>query len=258
MMRQDFHVHTHFCHGENSPEEMVQAAIQAGMEAIGMVAHSYTDFEQSYCMRPEDVDIYRAEITALKEKYQRKIRILCGIEQDYYSSEPTDGYDYVIGSVHYVKAGDAYLSVDEKEEKFLSAVENYFGGDIYAFAECYYDTVARLGELSPDIIGHFDLVTKFNEGDRLFDTAHPRYKAAWQKAADVLLPLHIPFEINVGAISRGYRTTPYPSADILSYIKDRGGSVILSSDSHQKDTLCYQFDRWEAWAKELGLTIETR
>ena len=31
--------------------------------------------------------------------------------------------------------------------------------------ERYYDTVAHLGELSPDIIGHFDLVTKFNEGN---------------------------------------------------------------------------------------------
>ena len=25
------------------------------------------------------------------------------------------------------------------------------------------------------IVGHFDLITKFNEGDKLFDTSHPRY-----------------------------------------------------------------------------------
>ena len=54
------------------------------------------------------------------------------------------------------------------------------------------------------------------------------------------------FEINTGAISRGYRTQPYPSADIRSYIKAKGGTFILSGDSHSADTLCFQFDRWNS------------
>ena len=32
------------------------------------------------------------------------MEIHCGIEQDLFSQEPTDGYDYVIGSVHYLYA----------------------------------------------------------------------------------------------------------------------------------------------------------
>lgn len=28
------------------------------------------------------------------------------------------------------------------------------------------------------IVGHMDLITKFNKGDRLFDTEHPRYRNA--------------------------------------------------------------------------------
>ena len=79
----------------------------------------------------------------------------------------------------------------------------------------------------------------------LFDESHPRYVAAWQKAADALLKTGKSFEINTGAISRGYRVTPYPSPDILAYLKARGAKLFLSSDSHAANTLCYQFDKWQ-------------
>ena len=32
---------------------------------------------------------------------------------------------------------------------------------------------------------------------------------------------------------------------IIKYIKERGGTFILSSDSHSKETLAYEFDRWD-------------
>ena len=70
---------------------------------------------------------------------------------------------------------------------------------------------------------------------------HPRYVKAWQDAADVLLKTGKPFEINTGAISRGYRTEAYPSKEIRDYIRAHGGKLILSSDSHQKDTIAYRF-----------------
>ena len=95
-----------------------------------------------------------------------------------------------------------------------------------------------------DIIGHFDLVTKFNEQHHFFDTAHPRYVNAWRAAADELLKAGIPFEINTGAISRGYRTEPYPAPEIRQYIKDQGGTLILSSDAHNAQNIAFQFDRW--------------
>ena len=95
-----------------------------------------------------------------------------------------------------------------------------------------------------DIIGHFDLITKFIEQEPAFDVNHPRYVKAWQKAADILLNSGKPFEINTGAISRGYRTEPYPSREIREYIRQHGGKMILSSDSHQKDTIAYRFDEY--------------
>ena len=243
----DFHVHTSFSDGANTPEEMVRAAIAMGLTELGFSDHAYTGFDRSCCIPEERIEEYKRTISALKEKYRGQIRILCGIEQDYYSETDTAGYDYVIGSVHYVKAGDCFLSVDDTQQIQQSAVETWFGGDYYALAERYFELVGDVAEKThADIIGHFDLVSKFNEKFPRFDEGHPRYVRAWQQAADRLIPYGKPFEISTGAISRGYRTVPYPNREMIDYIRQRGGSFLLSSDSHRADTLCYDFSRLQA------------
>lgn len=238
----DVHVHTTFSDGRNTPEEMVRAAIARGMTTIGFSDHSHTAFDKSYCMTRADIPTYRAEIAALKEKFKDQIEILCGIEQDFYSDAPTEEYDYVIGSVHYVKIEEEYIPIDEKPEIILDAAKRHFGGDLYCLIEKYYETVAQVTEkTNADIIGHFDLITKFNENGVLFDESNPRYIAAWQTAANRLLKAEVPFEINTGAISRGYRTTPYPAASIRDYLGSHGAQVLYSSDSHRAETLCFGF-----------------
>ena len=89
----------------------------------------------------------------------------------------------------------------------------------------------------------------------MFDEDSPRYINAWKKAVDKLLAADIPFEINTGAICRGYRSVPYPSAAQVKYIASKGGRFILTSDCHFADNLCFEFPKWEKWAKELGARI---
>ena len=242
----DLHVHTTYSDGDNTPEEMVLAAIEKGITTLGFSDHSYTPFDLECCIPLDRLDAYKAEIAALKDKYRDKIEILCGIEQDYDSTIPTDGYDYVIGSVHYLCLDGQYVAVDIRPDEIIAAVDRYFGGDIYALCEAYYQKVADVADKTgADIIGHFDLIAKFNENGEMFDPAHPRYVAAYTAAADRLIKAGKLFEINTGAMSRGYRKTPYPSAPIYAYIKQRGGRFILSSDSHATDTLCFQFEQWK-------------
>lgn len=250
----DLHVHTNYSDGKNTPEEVVKSAIEKGMDCLGFSDHSYTFFDEVYCMTKEDTEKYIDEITALKEKYKSQTKILCGIEQDIFANEPTDRYDYVIGSVHYIKIGDEYVPVDETPQKLIDAAEKHFGGDIYKLTELYFDTAGQVIEkTNADIIGHFDLITKFNEGGKMFDETDPRYVSAWQKAVDRLIPSGKPFEINTGAISRGYRTSPYPSKAIAEYIRDKGGKFILSSDSHSADTLCFVFDEAKSVAEGIAI-----
>ena len=257
MILEDFHVHTNFCDGRDFPEDIVQEAIRCGMTRLGFSGHSYTEFDTEPCMSRENTQRYVTEITRLKAKYAGQIEILCGTEQDYYSDMPTGNYDYVIGSVHYVNVDGEYISVDHTPEVFADLIKRC-NNDPYDVAGRYYSLVADVvNKTGANIIGHFDLITKFNEGGKFFDEDNPRYVEAWRNAVDALLPAGKPFEINTGAISRGWRKTPYPSAKILKYIADHNGSVILSSDSHSKDTLMYQFAECEELARSLGLKIVT-
>ncbi len=254
MMLFDLHVHTNYSDGKNTPEEVVKSAIEKEMKCLGFSDHSYTFFDEVYCMTKKDTEKYIEEISALKDKYKDEIKILCGIEQDIFATEPTDIYDYVIGSVHYIKIGEEYIPVDETAQKLTDAADKYFNGDIYKLTEIYFDTAGQVIEkTNADIIGHFDLITKFNEGGTMFDETEPRYVSAWRKAVDRLIASGKPFEINTGAISRGYRTEPYPSKAIAEYIRDKGGKFVLSSDSHNAETLCFAFDEAKSVAENINL-----
>ncbi len=239
----DLHMHTIWSDGTNTAEEMVQEAIRKGLETVGISDHSSGD---PCGMTLKQSVEYRAEIARLKEKYAGQIRVLCGLERDYFTDDFAD-YDYTIGSVHWIPMPDGHhLPVDYMAEKLRKGAEKYFGGDFYALAEAYYAMVAKVVEVTKcDIIGHFDLITKFIEQDPAFDTNHPRYVKAWQQAADELLKTGKPFEVNTGAISRGYRTTPYPAKEIRDYIREHGGKLIMSSDAHAKENIAFRFDEWE-------------
>ena len=86
----------------------------------------------------------------------------------------------------------------------------------------------------------------------MFDENNFRYVSAWKKAVDEILAFNkdIYFEINVGGISRGYKERPFPKKEIADYIKEKGGKLLLTSDSHRKETLCFEFEKW---AKEYEL-----
>lgn len=267
----DLHMHTCYCDGRDTPEAMVQEAIAKGFSCIGFSGHSYVAFDPKAGIDPERrLQAYVEEIGRLKAVYAGKIRIFCGIELDYHTVPETGTgrvpFDYIIGSVHYIpldyctapvlseaekqqkrltedfgKAG--FAAVDDTPQILMDAVRDHYNGDYYSAAEAYYqleaDVVNRTG---CDIIGHFDLFSKFNQKYQLFDEQHSRYVKAWKRAADQLLSTGKVFEINTGGMSRGWRNIPYPAPEIQEYIRQKGGRFILSSDSHCKETIGYHFD----------------
>ena len=256
MIRSDFHCHTVYCDGKDRPEAMVMSALAKGMTALGFSGHSYAPFDPGCIgMYPENEAKYRRQIKRLKKKYEGQIDIYCGVEQDIFSPAPEKPFDYSIGSVHYIKAGDGFFAVDDTPEILKDLCSRHFGGDIYALCSAYFETVYKVHEVTGcDIIGHFDLITKFNEDGSLFDTEDLRYISAWKAAADELLMAGVPFEINTGAMSRGYRKEPYPSVEIIKYINEKGGRFVLSGDAHRKEDLMYCFDAVEDMLAGLGIT----
>lgn len=244
-LKQDFHMHTTFCDGKDSPEDMILSAIEKGLERVGVSIHSVLP---DYYFTSEERELaFKKNMAELKEKYKDKIKVYCGLEADYRTEPITrDGFDYVIGAVHILVAKGKRFYVDSTRQRFLDGVNQGFDGDCYSYIEEYYRCVADVVEKTKcDFIAHIDLVSKFNKDKDLFDENHPRYVKAYQTAVDKLIKYNIPFEINVGAISRGYMVEPYPLPPVLEYIKKKGGKLIMSSDSHAKENVAYQYDIWK-------------
>ena len=254
----NYHTHTTYCDGKDTPEEMVEAAIALGCPEIGFSEHCMTTLppEILYGMSPAQSAAYREEIHALKEKYAGKIRILCGIEQDIDVGAPEKGYDYVIGSVHHLVQNGEYFSIDRSAKDQDIGVQKGFGGDYYAYVEAYYQCVAQVYEVTKcDVIGHFDLVSKFNEGNCRYDPSHPRVVRAAEEALEVLLETPAIFEVNTGAIARGYRTMPYPEDWMLQKIAKAGKPVILTSDCHDRRNLLCRMAEEKERLKRMGVEV---
>jgi len=245
---QNLHTHTSYCDGKQTAEEMIIAAIQKGGGSIGFAEHSYVSFiDKKYSMSPEDTALYINEVSALKEKYLNIIEVFLGLEMDCLTENAPEGMDYIIGSAHHAQRDGIYVAVDGPVERLERANRELFGGDYLAIAESYYAMLADVAEKTgADIIGHFDLVTKYNSGGKMFDETHPRYIKAALGAMDRILERCKIFEVNTGAMFRVGKSEQYPSQFILRELHKRGGEVTLSSDSHSADSLYYKFNEmWE-------------
>ena len=238
----NLHTHTNFCDGKSSVEEMVQSAIALGCEGIGFSGHSTINTSLDWTMSESGEKQYIEEVNAAKEKYADAIDILLGIEYDVLSDIDTTPYDYVIGSVHHSTVGN--IPIDLAAADLKASVDKYFGGDFYALAEDYYNELSGVvKKTNCDIIAHFDLITKFNEGGALFDQRDRRYRDVAFSCLETLAKNDVVFEINTGAISRGYRRTPYPSREILKRMTELGCRLTVTTDCHKaEDLLCGYFD----------------
>ena len=251
-MLSNLHTHSTFCDGRNTPEQVVTAAIEQGFDSVGFSSHGYTPYDLRYCMK--DTEGYRAEINRLKKEYKGNIQIYLGIEEDSRAPVNRSDFDYIIGSCHYFKVGENHMPIDSSAAYFVECVKAY-GGDTKRMAEDYFSHFCGyIKERKPDIIGHFDLLTKFDESDVdrfLHDAAYHKMAETYTEeiAREGCL-----FEVNTGAMARNLRTAPYPAVNLLHLLKKQGGEVILGSDCHDARNLPYAFEETRALLKDIGFS----
>ncbi len=248
----DYHVHSTYCDGINTLRECVEAAINKGVDILGFSGHSFLR-DSDYTMSQEGTAAYKKEIEELKDEYKGRIRILCGLEKDFFSNDNEADFDFVIGSLHAVEGNGRYFDVDHSADISKNAISEAFGSDPLSYCEAYFNTLSRLfTRVNATVIGHLDLINKFSEKGLSFDTSSKRYVNAFTNAVDSLIPYGVPFEINTGAIMRGYRSSPYPSYEALKYIHSVGGGIIICSDSHRAENICGAFDLAFEYARSCG------
>ena len=248
------HTHATLCDGKDTLEDMAAAACAAGVKYYGVSCHSHTpiDLDEGFVL-DADMTAYREAVLRLREQYAGRMEILLGLEWDSQSDIVPEGFDYWIGSAHYQKApnGKCYAA-DWGEEAFAACRDEAFGGDALAVAEGYFREIQKVAAMKPTILGHIDLITKLNAGNKFFDEEAPRYKAAALEALHAVDPAATVLEINTGGMARGYRDAPYPALFLLKAWRNMGGRIILTSDAHNASGILYGYDVAAALAKAAG------
>ncbi|MBQ7347630.1 MAG: histidinol-phosphatase [Clostridia bacterium] len=252
---QNLHTHTTYCDGADTPEQMIVAALEKGFDSIGFSEHSYAPYSLIGGMSPPKTEQYKNEIRKLADQYKDRIEIFCGLEFDMFSPIDLNGYDFLIGSVHYLECGGVLVGFNRSAEAVQKIIDEHFCGDGMRYVRAYYEALAELPKYgSFDMIGHFDLITKHSEKITFFDETSKEYRNYALQAAESLkgkIPL---FEVNTGAMARGNRTTPYPSVFLLKELKQMGYGVCITSDCHDARMLDCGFDDAEELLKSCGYT----
>ena len=250
VQKQNLHSHTLYCDGKNTVDEMVHMAINRGFSTLGFSGHGYYG-PDAFTMDADRERLYRRDVLVAKEKYKGQISIFLGVEEELNGKKYSKAeYDFVIGSVHHLKC-----SIDESKQIQREEIERYYENDFLAYAKAYYEKVEEYANRDEvDIIGHLDLIMKFNEEEDLCLFENTQYLVYAYHCIDVLVAANKIFEVNTGAIARGYRTLPYPHITLLKYIHDCGGKICINSDCHNQEYLDCAYDLAYCLAQEAGFT----
>ncbi|MBY6035053.1 histidinol phosphate phosphatase domain-containing protein [Fictibacillus nanhaiensis] len=260
------------CYSEEWLDLYLQESLTKGIKEVGIVDHLYR-FHETRSYYEKYMDVTSSDLGALqqkwldqvmtesifdfvetinkaKERWQKKGVVLrLGIESDYFPGCEEDlkkllsmvEWDYIIGSVHFLKGWG--FDNPETQDRFESM-------DLLKTYEDFFEVVemAIRSELF-DFVAHLDNLKVFNhrpDEKELF----PLY----QKIAKALVQTDTATEINAGLFYRYPVQEMCPSPMFLSVLADHGVVFTLSSDSHFPDDLGKHVSDNLLTLKKLGYT----
>lgn len=242
----DYHVHSQFSADCKSPmEEMIQGAIQRGIQEICFTEHIDEDYPDPTISFELDLLKYNNTIKYMQNQYGGKIAIKKGVElgiqphviDSYKVLLQNEKFDFIICSMHTTKGLDLH-SGHFFEGKNLST----------AYEEYYSELLACVKEFNQfSILGHLDLVSryKYESGVNLcLDIIDEIFK--------VIIPMGKGLEINTSGYYYGLNRL-LPSVDILKLYKERNGEIItIGSDAHQPERLAEYYPESIELLKNIG------
>lgn len=264
MLKTNYHTHTSYCDGKESPQEIIEEAVKKGFDIIGFSSHSAFPFGSDWHISPRETLKYMQDVKDAAEKHKGKIKVLCGFEADYIPgmTKPSlkDDYsslspDFLIGAVHYLVTNEGNFTVDDSAENVRRGIERFFfGNGKKCVQEYFYSEREMLKKCDFTILAHADLIRKRNGALDFFSENESWYRNEIRETAKAASKAGIIAEINTGAISRGAMDDVYPSSEFLSLLHDFKVPVTLSSDAHEKKNLDFAFERAMKAALDAGYT----
>lgn len=235
-------------HATGTLREVIDAAIASGFKTYGISEHAprhgeryryATERARGWTLEKivADFEAYGEAIFAVAEEYAGRITVLRGYEievvpHDRYAEIMLEyrkrfGFDYMVGSVHYLHD----ISIDSTVEEFEQALD--VCGGLEALSLAYYDAVARMVEaLEPEVVGHLDLVRKNGHLFGPLDT--PSIRAAAERTLEVVRAHGCILDLNTAGWRKGL-DSPYPAPWLLQRANEMGVPVCFGDDSHGPD-----------------------
>lgn len=232
-----------FCrHAKGELEPVVARAIDAGFTHYGLSEHCPRYRTEDLFPGEEDLgpdgliatfNAYTRQARALRERFSDRIDLLVGFETE--RLPPGDWAarmlllreqvrpDYIVGSVHDVQG----RVIDFSAEQTRTIAGELGGTEV--MQTLYFDAVIDLVQaLRPEIIGHIDLIRKFDGPQPVFSPG------VWRRIEAVLEAVRAAggvLDVNCATHRRGLGPV-YPLPEILARACQLEIPVTLGDDSH--------------------------
>jgi histidinol-phosphatase (PHP family) len=262
-MLTDYHIHLRSDDPEASAAEYFssanveryrEVASERGIAELGVSEHVYR-FRQALevWQHPFWVKYAKDDLDEYCAFVREETDLRLGIEADFVPGgedrmanvlEARD-FDYVIGSVHFLREGavdmDDYSVWDSGPTRPRSAEEVW---------RRYFQTIgesARSGLF--DVIGHPDLVKYWGDGARTPDGDLRRY---YELAIDGIAESGAAVEVSTAGLRKPAGEL-YPAPAFLQMALDAGARVALSSDAHRPQDVGADYEQALAVLEQLGV-----
>lgn len=265
-LRTNYHTHSRYCDGEGEIREYIDAAIAAGLDSYGVSSHAPlpVPMRDPWMMRLDDLPAYCAEVRALREEYRDRLPIFLALELDHVPGLESfcrerifpHGFDYFVGSVHFVGTDGAGMpwEIDESAERFASGLAGGWGGDVRrAFEEYFALQRAMVGTPGVAIAGHMDKMKMWNSGDRYFRESDAWYVAAVEETLRAFKAGDLIVELNTSGLRKAISSL-FPSPWVLARCRDLGIPITVTADTHHPDDVAAGFPEATAILRDLGIT----
>ena len=236
---------------DENVERYLAAAAAAGVEELGVSEHLYR-FRQALDVwrhplwvqnAVDDIDAYCEFVAAGPLRLGVECDYVPGAEERIGALLERRGFDYVVGSVHFLGEGDA--AVDH--EGFDVWAGDGSADEIW---RRYFEALAATARSGLfDILAHPDLVKVWGRG-RPLPERDPR--AFYEPAVEAIAESGIAVEISTAGLRKPVGEI-YPARAFAEMCVEAGAAFALSSDAHLPEQVGYEYGRALRFLDEIGV-----
>ena len=255
-MKGNYHTHTTRCHhASGSDEEYVLEAIKGEIDVLGFSDHSPWKYDSDFVPRMRmtlaEFEDYYQSINVLKEKYKDQIKILIGLEAEYYPKYMKWLDEFLAkGYVDYIILGNHFKDSDEYGEYYGriattdSGLKSYLDSSLEAMEYEKYSYFAH-----PDL--YMRNRTSFGEDEK--KVAY----AICEKAKE--LDLLLEYNLEGLLMNKENGILGYPYIGFWQIAAEVGNRVIIGVDAHKPSSLSdvKRFNEAKELLESMGLVVES-